>query len=342
MKHISHPLAAAAALLCSLIASAQTYKLTIALTEAEEGAQAVLVDTESGARLDSALVADARASFSGTLAAPTTAEVEIDGSSVAGFFLEPGDITVTVTHTEIPGGVRTDYEVSGGTLNTAKRSFFDTLKNIRSGYQTATPAEKERLSARLGAVIDSTMTANADNVFGAWMFTHSRTPDSFVAEHPSLARFASVQRLLERRKKSAAVKVGAPFVDFSVSYDGTTHRLSDVVGHGKYVLLDFWASWCGPCRQSMPALKELYSKYSAKGFTILGIAVNDRPADTRHAIEALGLPWETWLNEGADEATEIYNVEYIPTTYLFGPDGTILLIRPDHEELAKMLAEKLG
>ena len=70
---------------------------------------------------------------------------------------------------------------------------------------------------------------------------------------------------------------GHKFRDFSVDYDGQTTRLSDYVGRGQYVLVDFWASWCAPCRHEIPILIDAYEKHKDKGLVVLGVAVSDKP-----------------------------------------------------------------
>ena len=118
-------------------------------------------------------------------------------------------------------------------------------------------------------------------------------------------------------------KEGMPFVDFSVDTENGTVRLSDYIGKGKYVLVDFWASWCQPCIVEMPHLKELYNRFSGNDFTILGVAVSDKPEDSLAAIRKHALPWEQILGTG-NVAMDAYGINSIPQVILFGPDGTIL------------------
>ena len=112
---------------------------------------------------------------------------------------------------------------------------------------------------------------------------------------------------------------GTMFKDFEV--EGV--KFSDYIGKGKYVLVDFWASWCGPCIRQTAVIKDLYNEFKDKGLRVLGVAVWDEPDNTRKAIKDHDLPWECWLN-GQTIPTDVYGISGIPCIILFGPDGKIL------------------
>ena len=136
--------------------------------------------------------------------------------------------------------------------------------------------------------------------------------------HPHVAKVKEKAETLLARPKE-----GDMFKDFAAEYDGKTTRLSDYVGRGRYVLADFWASWCGPCRQEIPNLIALYENYKEKEFLVLGVAAQDNPEASLKAIDEMQIPYPQILN-AQKIATDIYGIDALPETILFSPDGTIL------------------
>ena len=117
--------------------------------------------------------------------------------------------------------------------------------------------------------------------------------------------------------------------------------LSDL--KGKYVLIDFWASWCRPCRIANPKVKQLYSKYSKKNFEILGVSIDQDKNAWASAIKQDNLPWVQVIDDGAfaGVAPAAYQVNAIPSTWLIDPQGRIVAHNLSHEELDKKLASVL-
>ena len=153
---------------------------------------------------------------------------------------------------------------------------------------------------------------------------------------PMIKEFPSFVNSKETWGNYEATSEGKMMVDIQSAFDGK--RLSDYVGKGKYVLVDFWASWCGPCRAEIPNLIAAYNIYKDKGLEVVGIAAWDKPEDTLKAIGEEKMPYPQIINS-QQIATDIYGITGIPYIILFAPDGTILKRGLRGENIEKTLAE---
>ncbi|MDR1525326.1 MAG: AhpC/TSA family protein [Tannerella sp.] len=153
--------------------------------------------------------------------------------------------------------------------------------------------------------------------------------------------FGPVKQVVEFYKKAEKTAVGNPFVDFTVengNKDNSSVSLSDYAGKGKYVLVDFWASWCQPCRMETPVIAEVYNKYKGDKFEVVSVAVWDKRENTLAAIEEDGSTWPQILDAQTAPA-ELYGIQGIPHIMLIGPDGTILARDLRGDDLKNKVAE---
>lgn len=150
----------------------------------------------------------------------------------------------------------------------------------------------------------------------------------------------SITKMVARLRRVEATQAGAQFVDFEGVDDANKAvRLSDYVGKGHYVLVDFWASWCGPCRREIGHLKKVRDAYTDKGLVILGTVVWDEMEDHLKAMKELEITWPQIFNK--TDATELYGIAGIPQIILFDPAGKIVARDLRGEEINKLLDKAL-
>ena len=268
----------------------------------------------------------------------------------------------------IPDGTNIDFDFVGATdefppvVTSSKpsKSIQERLNKVKSGLdefykeysekQDWTPEEEKEFMDRYNKYSVDAAKANKDNAISLLMVQglvgelDNDEMSNLLAElSPEIAatpEIVSLKESLEAAKKTAE---GQKFTDFEIQQpDGSVKKLSDYVGNGKYVLADFWASWCGPCKREIPFIKAAYDKYHGDNFNVVSIAVWDKPEDTAKAAEEHGVVWDQIVN-AQKVPTDLYGIEGIPHLILFGPDGTILkrgeVLRG--ESLDKTLSEYL-
>ena len=229
---------------------------------------------------------------------------------------------------------------SNMTLDQAERE-----KHSQKLIEQITPIE-EQLNKEIRQIINE----NKDNLIPAAYITNivydcdaaelkallaSSRP---YASHPMLAHARQALADIER----ANAIIGKPFTDLEMNdTEGKAHKLSEYCGKGHYVLIDFWASWCGPCRMEMPNVKENYEKYHAKGFDVVGLSFDNKADAWKKAINEMGLNWIhlSDLKGWRSIAAQTYGIQGIPASLLVNPKGIIVARDLRGEALGKKLAE---
>lgn len=174
------------------------------------------------------------------------------------------------------------------------------------------------------------------------MMTYSQlkefmTPDAPYYNHPQLEQVKSVFEAMSLKQP------GQPYHDVTANdMYGREHKLSEYCGKGNYVLVDFWASWCGPCRQEMPTVVECYNLYHGKkNFEVVGISLDEKEGAWKAAVTKLGMAWPQLcdLKGWSSPAAAAYGVQAIPSNVLVDPQGQIIATDLRGEQLKATLAE---
>ena len=141
--------------------------------------------------------------------------------------------------------------------------------------------------------------------------------------------------------KQERLEVGQPFIDFTLMTNNDTEVvLSEMIPQNKLTLVDFWASWCGPCRKENPVVKAAYEQFHALGFDVIGVSVDQNEEDWLQAVEEDQLPW-TQVRDAEHQASEDYMIYYIPSNFLFDQEGNMVAKGLRGDDLTAKLAEIL-
>ena len=141
--------------------------------------------------------------------------------------------------------------------------------------------------------------------------------------------------------KQERLEVGQPFIDFTLqTKDDEDITLSEIIGQNKLTLVDFWASWCGPCRKENPVVKAAYEQFHELGFDVIGISVDQDEEAWLEAVANDQLPW-TQVRDAENKASESYMIYYIPSNFLYDQNGNMVAKGLRGEDLTNKLAELL-
>ena len=271
------------------------------------GKTVYIFDRDKGQNIDSAVIENGAFTFTGQIDTAVLCLTQVGRKYYTTFMLENGTIQLNMKEIR-------EQEQDKSKVQELTKTYYD--NEYKPAYM---------------AMLKDFIDKNQDNYIGAFAlqnlsnFMNPEEMESIIAQSSAFIQSRNIIRKLSQRitnlKKTA---VGQPFTDFTVeTEDGKKVSLSDYVGKGNYVLVDFWASWCGPCRAETPILAEVYNQYKDKGFQVLGVATWDQPKDTKKAIEDLKITWPQILN-AQNTPSELYGFNGIPHIILFGPDGTIV------------------
>ena len=309
------------------------YSVTAVFSNSDnEGQMVYLTNYDTGETLDSAEVKNKFVRFVGEVEKPYIARLAMKKGRIQ-FVVEPGDITIDSLGT-----------ASGTPGNVTLETMSDDIKNV---LQDTTLNGAEKMEAYLN-VFDKTFEANKENPVGYYAFVQSMMYkyenkaqlDSALANAPANYKdYVRIANLIKAFNQQELTAEGQIFSDFTVESTGV--KLSDYVGKGNYVLVDFWASWCGPCRREIPVIKSILEKHANKGLTVLGVAVWDKVEDTRQSMEDLKIEWPVML-DAQSGPTDLYGIMGIPHIILFAPDGTIVSRGKQGEELVAAVDEEMA
>ena len=335
----------AALMMAVLPTEAQQVKYSINGISKDNGKTVSLIDRKTNQTVNTATVVDGKFTMNGNAEKDAFMAIGIKENPWATIFFNDGTpMTINLNDSTLKGSPQnerlTRYDID---INAPYANY---MIKIQSMSEEERKAKEVELAGGLMIAMMKMMTgvekvfkeeretlipvafiSEYQQMFGQEKFDSVLATKPVWASHPivkSLVDHAAQQKALEEKKLAF---IGKQFIDLEeADPDGNMHKLSEYVGKGKWVLVDFWASWCGPCKAEMPNVVAAYEKYHDKGFDIVGLSFDNKKEPWVKDIENLKMPWThlSDLKGWNTVASEVYGVNSIPDNLLIDPQGKIV------------------
>ena len=330
----------------AFFATAQDYRISCMVKPEFNGNTAYIINKTAGDTIAACGIADNGFTYNGEICCQAVIDVVVNRAKgqVATVFVEKGS-NIVIDMIERPARIN-----DNGGMNDRLASMYATVKersaalsNLAKKLHEEGKSEEEILAATtaeteaLYDVYRNTITENCDNMLGAYVlnmvarqfYSSAEELDAVMSKVKFSGEFRTLERVRTALYYGEKTKAGNMFVDFGgFSLDGKPVRFSDYAGNGKYVLVDFWASWCNPCKKEMPHVIEADGKFTGDKFMVVGVNIGDKEDSFRAAVAELGITYPQIFiprnSKDENNAALLYNVETIPHMMLIAPDGTIL------------------
>ena len=333
----------------------------------QDGVSVYLVDRLIADDIDSAVVANGTFEMKGTAAKDAFLGIAVEGSDWNYPLFNDGvpvqidfadsSVTGSAVNIKLTECDKRDSKAYAR-VNQLLDGFLALPKEERDAAQNAFLAQYEKefhqyadtklaiIEENKDNLIPVAFMENVPEVLGHAKFNELASSDAPFARHPFVVDLkeglerAIAEQLNADDAKSAVI--GKRFLDLEeADTEGKLHKLSEYVGQGKWVLVDFWASWCGPCKAEMPNVVAAYKQYHDKGFEIVGLSFDREKDPWLKAIIEWQMPWIhlSDLKFWKSVAAEVYSVNSIPDNLLIDPEGIVVARGLRGEALAKKLAE---
>ena len=293
------------------------------------GKTAYIYTIDNNILMDSAVVENQQVKFVGQADSTMLCRVMIDNRRIAQVVLEPGNIHIADSIFPMPTG--TPLNDAYTTLESEIREFLKARRKFFTENQ-ATEEAMDSIDRHFSTMFTTAFKKHSNDPVGQYMLMSTwaaYAEDSVKAEALKevgewLQQTAAAQRMVKLIEGKMNTAKGKMFTDVEGQDEkGNPISLSAFAGKGKYVLVDMWASWCGPCRMEIPNIARLYNQYKKKGLQVVGIFVWDKTENLVPSMKNEGVTWPQIIDNN-NVATNLYGVEGIPHIMLIGPDGTII------------------